>query len=328
MFKIVYILTSNVKDYYYNQLMISLVSLRNQMPNQPVEVIMDQDTYETLTGNRGDIFQYAEIVKVNVDEKYSQKERSRYLKTSLRRYIEGDFLFIDCDTVICSDFSFFSDESFIAMTLDRNCLMSERDDKGKSIYEVGKRCGFNLDNCEKYFNSGVMWVRDTIETEEFFEDWHTYWKETLKIGMCVDQPSLNYVNYLKKNVINELDGKWNCQVTLRPAGVSYINDAYIMHYFNIKANGPYLLCNEAVIRAGLDDPTIKKVIANPRAAFKPSYLVTMNSDTNELLESRAFKILLKIYKNAHEVYEFGEKMLAAISKLKGTLIRDKNWKNY
>lgn len=328
MFKIVYVLTSSKKDYYYNQLLISLVSLRNNMPSQAVEVIVDQNTYETLTDGREEIFQYAKIIKVDVDDRYSQKERSRFLKTSLRNIIQGDFLFIDCDTVICSDFSDFYTDKPIAMVLDRNCLMSERDDHGTSIFEVGNRCGFNLRECEKYFNSGVMWVRDTTETHEFFEEWNCFWKKTLKIGMCVDQPSLNYVNMKRGLVIGELDGIWNCQVTLRPAGVKYISGAYIMHYFNTNLSSPYLLCDEAAIREGLSNPVVQKVIENPRGAFKQSYLITMNSDVDYILESKCFRFLLKIYRKANGIYKALEKIFELGSKISGAVKKEKNWNKY
>lgn len=328
MFKIVYVLTSKVGDYYYEQLMISLESLRNKMPQIDVVVVTDDLTYATLTGDRHQVFDFATVKKVEIDNRFNQKERSRYLKTSLRSIIQGDFLFIDCDTVICCDFSEHKIESVLAMSLDRNCKLSEWADEGKEIRRTAQRCNFDLRECDNYYNSGVMWVKECELTKRFFEEWHKYWEETLKIGMCVDQLSLNHVNTNIFPLIEELDGTWNCQVTLKPAGVEYIANSKIIHYFNTNPESPYMLCDESMIREGVNDQEVKKIISEPRSAFRKSYIVTMNSRLDNFMKTKQFKVLFKFYNKFSGLFELNEKILNLIQTILFGIKRNKNWERY
>ena len=328
MFKIVYVLTSNEKDYYYNQLMISLLSVRKYMKDQIVEVVTDDKTYATLVGNRKEIFNYAKVTNVEIDEKYSQKERSRFLKTSLRNLVTGDFLFIDCDTVICCDFSNFMLDMPLAMALDRNCKLSDWIDKGNQIRETAEMLDFDLSQCDSYFNSGVIWAKDCAEVRRFFAEWHKYWLQTLKIGMCVDQLSLNYVNTHIMKMIQELDGCWNCQVTLKPAGVEYIANARIIHYFNTNPESPFKLCDENIIREGWNTKNVQEIIENPRNAFRKSYIVTRGSELDEIQQTKIFKLMYMLFKKRSPIFMIPENILYKIKKISKKGTKEKRWERY
>ena len=102
-----YVLVSKPEDYYYEQLLISVTSLRKHNPNAFVTVLVDNRTNETLCGPlRGRIKDLVQnIVVVDFDDNLNNTKRSRYLKTTMREHIQGDFLFVDCDTVICDHIS-------------------------------------------------------------------------------------------------------------------------------------------------------------------------------------------------------------------------------
>ncbi len=326
MFSIVYVLTSNKDDYYYQQLIVSLMSLRKVMPNQTVLVLVDEDTYSSFHEDRSNIFDYAQVEKCIVPSEYSQKEKSRYLKTTLRNHVTGDFLFIDSDTVICDDFSDYDNHSIIAMAYDRNCLLSERPDKGINIRTTSKRLELPLNDSDQYFNSGVMWVRDEPAAHKFFSEWHQSWKKMLRFGMCVDQPSLNHVNGKWNNFIDVLDGKWNCQISLSPAGIQFISGAHIMHYFNTKLDSPYLLSNEIEIRNYKESQVVDKVLQDPRSAFKRCYLLTNDSIDDLLMSSKQYKLLKMLYEKVNKVYRFNERLLSVIAKIGKN--KKKNWSKY
>lgn len=326
MFSIVYVLTSNEKDYYYQQLMISLISLRKVMPKQDVIVLVDEDTYNSFSNDRGDIFNYAKIKKCSIPSEYSQKEKSRYLKTSLRSRVTGNFIFVDSDTVICDNFSNYDNQSIIAMVYDRNCLLSDRQDKGINICNTANRLELPLNDTNQYFNSGVMWVRDDPIAYDFFNEWHLNWKKMLRFGMCVDQPSLNYVNVKWNNFIDVLGGEWNCQISLSPAGIQYISSAHIMHYFNTRMDSPYLLCNEKEIRNYKKSDVVNRVLQNPRGAFKLCYLMTNDSSDDLIMNSKQYKLLKIIFEKMNRLYRFNERVLSALSKIMKN--KHKNWTKY
>lgn len=328
MFRIIYVLSSDEKDYYYQQLMVSLKSLRTWMKDITVTVLVDQETDKTLNGTRLDILKFAEVKVIEVPERYSKKERSRYLKTSMRKYITGDFLFVDSDTVICDDFSDTDFNCVMAMVPDRNCFFEQKDDKGENIKNIAKNCGFDLSSCNVYFNSGVIWCRECTETQRFFELWHESWKKTLKSGMCVDQLSLNHVICNEMNIVDILDGVWNCQISLRPGGIKYIANAHIMHYFNTNPNSAYLMCDESLIRNYSENDIIDEIINNPRTAFRQSYLIAYGSNEDIVINSRQSKLLKELYYNHHRIYTFNEKILGILTKLKNLIRPAKRWEKY
>ena len=100
--KIIYTLVSENSDYYLEQALISVYSLRKHNPEATVELVVDKDTAATLVEKRSKIKEYVtSIVEIDVPREYDKKRRSRFLKTNLRQLVKGDYLFIDCDTVIC-----------------------------------------------------------------------------------------------------------------------------------------------------------------------------------------------------------------------------------
>jgi hypothetical protein len=44
---------------------------------------------------------------------------------------------------------------------------------------------------DRYLNAGVMFVRDTPAAHAFYAEWHRRWKQTLSLGIWLDQFSLN-----------------------------------------------------------------------------------------------------------------------------------------
>ena len=100
--KIVYTLVSDAADTYLEQALLSVYSLRLYNPHIVVSLVVDQETGKTISGGRAEIKKYVtDIVEVEVPLEYSKVQKSRYLKTNLRKLIRGDYLFIDCDTIIC-----------------------------------------------------------------------------------------------------------------------------------------------------------------------------------------------------------------------------------
>lgn len=100
--KIIYVLVSNENDCYLEQALVSIYSLRLYNPDANLLLLVDEETSRTLeNGIRKLILNYvSKLVIVDVPFHYSKQQKSRYIKTSLRSQVIGDFLFIDCDTII------------------------------------------------------------------------------------------------------------------------------------------------------------------------------------------------------------------------------------
>lgn len=316
MFRIAYVLTSSRNDVFYEQLMVSIKSVKYHMKKQKIVVVVDTDTYKTFTGDRKSIFEYAEVISIKTPNKYSQKESSRWLKTSLRNIIDGDFLFVDCDTVICRDFMGEVIDEPLAMVLEFNHMLSEHTKRNK-LYWINRfaECGWEFDSNE-LFNSGVMWVKDTPETRRFFSLWNEYWQKTLEHGVSADQPALNYINQTKLKMISILDGTWNCQVSSAPAGVEYLSEAKIIHYFHFNNDSAYKLCDLNVIMNEKYKCELEDIFSNSVRAFKPCYFVAVGSQDDLFMDTIVYRALRKAMSNHKIIFNICEKIANVVLNLK------------
>ena len=233
--KVVYVLTSNGHDNYAAMLCLSLYTLRRRNRDADVLVVMDAQTHEALQKQASPIFTYAKPIIVDIPGEYNVLQQSRYLKTTLRMIIEGDFLFLDCDTLIA--------EKLDEIDLVQSSLAFVEDLNGPSIVccffsytnELAKRAGFLEPDNEPYFNSGVMFVRDTPLNRRFFAMWHECWKKSLVNGVPQDQPALIEANRLLDHPIQKLPGIYNCQFGLYHIFTYYklfFVKAKVLHYYS------------------------------------------------------------------------------------------------
>ena len=102
--KLVYAVVSGEKDPYLSQAFVAVYSGRRYNPNAEILLVVDQDTNDVLEMSLPNIKKYLDkVIVVNTPSDMSKMHRSRFLKTTLRKNIDGDFLYIDTDTVVCEE---------------------------------------------------------------------------------------------------------------------------------------------------------------------------------------------------------------------------------
>ncbi|EID83946.1 hypothetical protein MSI_26560 [Treponema sp. JC4] len=150
--KYVYVLTSTEKDLYYEQCLMSVFSLRHYMPDAEIIILTDNRTNSTFKGKREKIKKYvSSIISVDFPETAGNIERSRVLKTTIPDYISGDFLFIDCDTIICESLSDIEKFDYpVAAVLDGHVPLSEHKHK-EYFFKARKENGLHR-NCKPGFS--------------------------------------------------------------------------------------------------------------------------------------------------------------------------------
>ena len=276
--KYLYVLTSNDSDYYLEQALLSMHSLRLHMPNAFISLIVDNITEATLTGKREAIRGLVnELKSVTIEDRFNKKARSRWLKTSTREHITGDFLFIDCDTIIAEDITALSNMKInLGAVLNEHASLSDLAKYNpaylKEMQKLDRKLGFSSTiNLNHYFNSGLLLCKDSTIAHDFFGEWHRLWLYCFEQGNVTDQQSFNQSNYIQGNVISELGGEWNCQV-LSDGGIRYLHKANIIHYFNpIIEENPYLLGSQKVFekvkKTGVIDQEIMDMLSNPKGLF-------------------------------------------------------------
>lgn len=288
--KIVYVVTSDESDIYLEQALLSAFSLRKHNPDAYVELVVDQDTDATIAGKRGEILKYIDNkIVVNVPEEYNKVCRSRWLKTSLRQHVKGNFLFIDSDTIVTDNLEeidcFTGD---IGAVKDMHVLIGKRD----NILRVNaERDGWSWSETLAYYNSGVMFVKDSALTHKFYQMWHNKWVEKeRKTGDYKDQSSLAATNESFQYPIRELSGEWNCQIIRN--GIIYLANAKIMHYMIYeKGRNPWIFYNHDILNeikeSGCISDKISKMVDEAKSSFDVPNMIIFGEDL-ECLKYKKF----------------------------------------
>lgn len=276
--KIVYTLVSDAADTYLEQALLSVYSLRLYNPHIVVSLVVDQETGKTISGGRAEIKKYVtDIVEVEVPLEYSKVQKSRYLKTNLRKLIRGDYLFIDCDTIICGSLEDIDKiDVEIGMVADVNGDLALSDVKVLQRY---KDAGFGDATGLPYFNSGVIYAKDTNQVHQFYEDWYTNWCRSDSNGVKYDQPALCATNVKHGFLIKEISGVWNCQFKYHN-GYKLLDDALILHYYANNGQGKRPHSQDRIFEyikeKGEIDHVVAKLVRHPKTTLYT--VMTINDD--------------------------------------------------
>lgn len=281
--KIVYVVISSEKDNYFEQVWASAWSLKHFNPQTHVVVLTDSETQLTIHSDlRKESLNYLdEIIAVEFDDEYTNMEKSRWIKTNMRNLIEGDFLFIDADTIITGSLEEIDQFTCsIGAILDSHCHARDNCDNivFQDMYVDRLKKVYNLDyNGQDVFNSGVMFVKDDEAAHLFFDTWHRNWLISRSKGFRVDQLSLLKTNIELGEPIVELPGEYNCQICF---SIEYLTRAKIVHTFAHQKSstplspimGDKLYDTIKQHRSVTDD--IAQILLHCRESFNsPSYLL-------------------------------------------------------
>jgi len=293
--KIVYCIVSDPTDYYYEQLLISLYSLRKHNPKAYVEVLCDEVTYSTLTGERTKLFEYCDIVTpIQTPNGWRKVERSRYLKTNLRSLTQGDYLFIDTDTVICKPLDEVDEltcdlGAVYDVHLERTVEESLRTHSERWLNTHAIMANVDVFGMQ-HFNSGVLYVKDNASTHQFYERWNDLYQGFLKSGVKIDQLSFAVANHESGNIIEPLCGTFNCQAHTQLAK-RYINEAFIIHYIcnsdNFIITSPWLL--DVIKETGTIPITVRRIVDSPMKFFNHRSKI-LEGEELDYLNSFLYKI--------------------------------------
>ena len=295
--KIVYVVTSDETDIYLEQALLSVFSLRKHNPDAYVELVVDQDTDATIVGKREEILKYINYkVVVSVPEEYNKVCRSRWIKTSLRQHIQGDFLFIDTDTIVTDDLSEIdSFQGSLGAVIDAHIPICFR---RNSVYikEIKKNAlkeGWKCSDEIPFYNSGVFFVKDTTESYDFFSCWHKTWADFYKrYRRHIDQAPLAATNEKFNYLIKELSGIWNCQIARK--GILYLPNAKIMHYLAYEGTThPWVFYDHSILNEikniGYISDKISKLVDNAKFSINDLYMNISGKDL-KLIQTPLFSI--------------------------------------
>ena len=298
--QIIYTLVSSERDCFLEELWVSLYSLRLFHPEASVKVLVDEPTKAYMARFPKLCDMITDIVVVPVPEKYNAKQRSREIKTTVRNVIDGAYLFIDTDTVVCKPLDAIDNLTCdIAAVPDGHLplteLMFPPTEGIKSIF------GVDISGSEYWFNSGVMFVADNDTARAFYKSWNKNWTfSCFQKGNSQDQPALSVTNKEFGGLTTRLDDIYNAQVAM---SLKYFADAAIVHWWHMsfienQDYSPYfsLQVYKEVKENGGITPHVEELIRNCKQSFV-SPTMPVGKEHIYFLFSPAGKIFNRIYRD-------------------------------
>lgn len=269
--KLVYVLTCAPEATYIEQALMSVWTARHWNPDAHIVLITDNLTDNLLVGKRGEILNYIseKIVIPFEDDSLSMMYRSRFIKTSVRQLIEGDFLFIDCDTIVCkslADVDGFTCK--IGAVYESHLPIAELNEQMQhGIEKNAQKVGWSIKNEQYYFSSGVIYTKDVPETHQLYQSWHKKWLDGIANGINIDQPTFAYANIHCGHIVELIPDSYNCILFTEP---QHTREAHILHIAAFR--NPSVLFTETTLgnirKNGLQDDVIQ-LICKPYESFLP-----------------------------------------------------------
>jgi hypothetical protein len=314
--KYVYVLASGIKDVYCEQALVSITSLRMHMPRAHVVLIVDNFTDQSLTGARSKIKELIdELLVVALDENMKQVDRSRYLKTSIRNLIDGDFLYIDTDTVIVADLSpIFKMNCEIGAVLSAHSKLSGHISR-KIYHSARKKLKFSIVEDDCYFNGGLLFVRDTEIARAFFKRWNELWHYSVSKNYHLDQLALSQTNYEFKYIIKELSGEWNCQILY--GGVNYLENVKIIHFHYSVYKPNHMLIDKYydIKNHGDISEDTMKIIRNIKTSFYEDTLI-IRRPLEDVTNTNLFDFIKGLYNKCRFIFSILDICVTPILKIR------------
>jgi lipopolysaccharide biosynthesis glycosyltransferase len=313
--KVVYVVVSDETDIFLEQALLSVFSLRKYNPNAFVELVVDSETDSTIKGKRAEILKLVDKkTVVEVSSEYKKAPKSRWLKTSLRQLVSGDFLYVDTDTIVTDNLEDIDTfEGDLGAVADRHTTLRNHFGKDRLKKEAEKG-GWTYSDDMIWFNGGLLFVRDNEFANSFFSEWNSQWKKsysntkrlTDQVPLCITNEHFNYP-------IKELPGEWNCQIAMN--GVSFLAGAKIIHYLAYGVDGhAWKFYDKEILKEikekGIVTDWISELVNNAKRAFYIPNKVVVGKDI-ELLNSQ----LVTLCKKSDGFFRFFNFMARSVLKI-------------
>lgn len=226
--RFVYVVISQGNDTYLDLTYLSAKVLRASNPSSRISVYLDAETLGFIQASKHLLQEVVDDFVPCMTPDKSNVFKSRYIKTRLRKWIQGDFIYLDSDTLPIKPLDELAHipGSFAA------CLNWNQEEKPnycereKAYFEQ-----YALKLPQFYVNGGVLVWRDTPFAHDLSKRYISYWDLAATDEVYYDQPALNAaLAQVSHEEVKLLDASYNAQYL---ANIERSLDAKIWHgYFS------------------------------------------------------------------------------------------------
>jgi lipopolysaccharide biosynthesis glycosyltransferase len=226
----VYVVCSEGNDFFAEMAAVSLSSLRMVSPFASVTVLIDKQT-ASINSSAVSALRSSSSFKIIDCPGSDALARSRYLKTHLRKFVNGRFIFLDSDTIVLrSPDPIWEMDCDVAAVPDLS-LSGKPLSSSEALPELFAKLEWTL-RPGPYLNSGVIYFSDSAAAYEmgevFCSAWFVFQKTTGKMN---DQPAFNFAVSKVNPKLTVLPLSYNAQISMN---AMTNRDAIIIHYFSGK----------------------------------------------------------------------------------------------
>jgi hypothetical protein len=213
---------------------ISASLSRRLYPDAKIVLLVDEVTNLNLAKCQSPLLALASQIICVETGMANAAVRSRFVKTSMRQVLDGEFVFLDADALPIRKFDEIAKtgaQMAAALDLDEDCnrpLFPE--------FAVEKLRASGLPApLPQYFNSGVIFMADTPGMRAFGQEWHARWQQIFATTSDHrDQFSFNSALAATGLQVSVLPDLFNATVYISPWKA---RNARILHYWMNAADG-------------------------------------------------------------------------------------------
>jgi hypothetical protein len=229
MLHVVYVIVCTGWDRHAQMAWLSIQSLRLHEPRCRVTLVTDESSEGHVRHAGLRLADSADEVVVVPSPQSDRRLRAFHIKTLFRRHVTGDVLYLDGDTLVVRPVGDVGRiDADVAAALDFNHDAEWFPPQLEAPY---RRAGFQYP-LPYYFNSGVLFMRDTAATRALSEEWSRRWAILVGEGLPGDQEALVSALYASPVRWTRLPKEYNAIVVKR----NYrFRDARVLHFFGSPA---------------------------------------------------------------------------------------------
>jgi hypothetical protein len=224
----VYVVCANRSDHFAEMAAVSITTLRMASPRARIIIltdlatsILDSPGVSVIRAAANDFM----IVDCPGDSSFS---RSRFIKSNMRRLVNGRFVYLDSDTIIMkSPDAIWQIDCDVAASPDLGSdgkpYMCEN-----ALPETSAVLGWALAS-RQYLNSGVIYFADSEAAHAVGEQYRLSWSEHLRVtGKANDQLAFNRAVDVARARLTIIPGSYNAQISMN---VMTLRHATIVHFY-------------------------------------------------------------------------------------------------